>query len=88
MCSNSEKLKILKKILGLDIYESIFNNIKDYLKDLNLEYKLLDSKITESQNIINSKNTIITNIQNLKHKLNHIQILENNQVIIYNNLIN
>ena len=87
--SNSEKLKILKKILGLDIYESIFNNIKDDIKNLETEYKILNQVVSDSKLILNSKNQVIKNIENYKQKLNNIHILyENHNYLIQYNQIN
>lgn len=81
-CSNSDKLKIMKKILGLDIYESIFNNIKNFIKDLQNKYDKLNTYLIDKQNILKNKPNIINEIDNLNNKLNDIRYLEIN----HNNL--
>jgi DNA repair exonuclease SbcCD ATPase subunit len=88
-CSNSDKLKILKKILGLDIYELIFNNIKDNIKNLESKYKILNQFISNSKIILNSKTNIVKNIEIYKKKLSYIHILhENHNYFIHYNQIN
>ena len=70
--SNSNQLKILKKILSLDIYDIICKQVKDIVKQLKKEYEKLDEEVDNDNQIIatkSEKNLAIAKLQQEKEEL-------------------
>ena len=62
---NNSKLKIIKKILSLDMFDSIHENIKKYCKFLEKDYNKIKEDINQDSKLILTKNSILSEHQSL-----------------------
>lgn len=66
--NNSDKFKIVKKILGIDIYDEINNNIKLKIKDIEEEYNDLKKETGKKELLKNTKPNLLQELESLNNQ--------------------
>lgn len=76
--NNSDKFKIVKKILGIDIYDDINNKIKSKVKELEEEYKDLKKDTEKKELLKNTKPNLLEELEKLELNRKEYEIKKEN----------